>query len=313
MWLRTIFRRRPDDIATPQTALDERLLRRLERLTLTASRDLRGGLSGVHPSRRFLPGPTFTDHRPYTVGDDLRYVDWNAYARLDHLQVKLGETEQDIRVHLLLDCSASMDWGQGDLNKLHYARLLAAAIGYVALASGDRLHVLPFGAPRPTMWGPGGGRQRIGNLMQYLGGLEASGTTTSIERLRQLRQETRGGLLVVVSDLLHSADLLEGTAAALAPFHPPRWQVLLLHLLHPQELEPDLQSDVELVDSESGGRLPLLADDAAMNRYADAVDGWCARMAQASARRNIIYVRLTSDMSLERAALPYLQLREALR
>ena len=313
MWLKTIFRRRPDDVPVPKTALDERLLRRLERLTLTASRDLRGGLSGVHPSRRHLPAPTFTDHRPYTIGDDLRYVDWNAYARLDHLQVKLGETEQDIRVHLVLDCSSSMDWGDGDLNKLHYARLLAAAIGYVALANGDRLQVLPFGSDRPTMWGPYGGRQRIGNLLPYLAGLEATGTTTSTARLRQLRHETRGGLLVIVSDLLHSADILEGTTAALAPFHPPRWQVLLLHLLHPEELRPDLIGDVELVDSESGGRLAMEADDDALAHYGNAVEAWCAELAHACDRRNIMYARLTTDMLLERAALPYLQLREALR
>src|ERR671933_1419406 len=158
MWLRSIFRGRTRPaVVEAKTALDEQLLRRLERLALAASRGLRGGLSGAHPSRRRLPAPTFTDHRPYSTGDDLRYVDWNAYARLDNLHLKLGEAEQDVRVTLLVDCSASMDWGSGDSNKLHYARLLAAAMGYIALASGDRLKVVPFGAGAHTadlFWGP---------------------------------------------------------------------------------------------------------------------------------------------------------------
>src|SRR5918997_4698853 len=133
MWLRTIFRRRSSAGAATTTPLDERFLRRLERLSLAASRQLRGGLSGVHPSRRHLPAPIFSDHRPYSTGDDLRYIDWNAYARLDHLHMKLGEVEQDVRVTLLLDCSESMNWGDGDRNKLHFTRLLAAAVGYIAL------------------------------------------------------------------------------------------------------------------------------------------------------------------------------------
>ncbi len=206
-----------------------------------------------------------------------------------------------------------MDWGEGDQNKLQYARLLAAAIGYVALANGDRLRVMPFGSEHPTMWGPASGRQRVGDLMHYLGNLEGSGSVTSTTRLRQLRHETRGGLLIVVSDLLHSADILEGTAAALAPFHPPRWQVLLLHSAAPRRTPSQPEGDVELVDSESGAHLPLEADNDALDRYDEAIDAWCSRLAQACDRRNIMYARLSTDLSIERAALPYLQLREALR
>lgn len=317
MWLRSIFRPRakPRPVQA-QTALDERLLRRLERLSLVARRELRGGLSGLHPSRRRLPAPTFSDHRPYTRGDDLRYVDWNAYARLDDLHLKLGEAEHDIRVNLLVDCSASMDWGAGDTHKLHYARLLAAAAGYVALANGDRLRVLPFSGPveqnaRP--WGPGSGRQRAAGLLQYLGGLAAGGTATAPARLGTLAREESGGLLVVLSDLWHSEAIVSGDDALLAPFQLPRWQVLLLHLLHPDELRPQLHGDVELVDSETGQRLTLEANTAAMDAYSAAVEARCRNIADVCARRRFSYSRITTDMPLERAALPYLKLREVLR
>ena len=143
MWWKTTFRRSPR-AAAAGTALDEAFLRRLERLTLSASRLLRGGLSGAHPSTRQLPAPTFSDHRSYSPSDDLRYVDWNAYARQEQLFVKLGETEQDLPIHVLLDRSRSMDYGVGDSNKLHFGRMLLSALGYLALASGDRLSVSAF-------------------------------------------------------------------------------------------------------------------------------------------------------------------------
>ena len=317
MWLRGIFRRRTRPaVVEARTALDEQLLRRLERLTLAASRGLRSGLSGAHPSRRRLPAPTFTDHRPYSAGDDLRYVDWNAYARLDDLHLKLGEAEQDVRVTLLVDCSTSMDWGTGDSNKLHYARLLAAAIGYIALASGDRLQVIAFGAGTQTTsvpWGPGSGRQRAAGLLRYLDGLQATGTMTTGERLRELARTERGGLLVVLSDLWHNASLFEGQAAALNYFQLPRWQVLLLHTLHPEELRPPSMGDVELIDSETGARLALQTGRDGVDEYIAAVERWCGQIHDACGRRGGAYARVTTGMQIERAVLPYLEAREVLR
>lgn len=314
MLLRTIFRR--GNKAHPvqsATALDEQFLRRLERLSLQASRDLRGGLSGVHASRRRFPAPTLADHRPYTPGDDVRYVDWNAYARLDHLQLKLGEAEQDVRVHLLLDCSASMDWGIGDTNKLHYARMLLAAIGYIALANGDRLQVHPFGHGRTPGWGPANGRQRVGHLLQYLQQTTSGGGDTIEDAIRQITRTSRGGLLVIASDLLHSGDIVNSVGSPLAALQPPRWQVLLFHTLHQEEIEPTLEGEVELVDAETGTLLPFDAYQDSVDTYMDAVERWCGELARACAQRQIMYTRLITNLSLERAVLPYLRLREAIR
>lgn len=318
MWLRTIFRRRNNTLAPePRTALDEQLLRRLERLVLATARSLPGGLSGEHASRRRMPAPTFSDHRPYSTGDDLRYIDWNAYARLDHLHLKIGEAEQDVRVTVLLDCSSSMDWGEGDYNKSHFARLLTSAIGYIALSKGDHLQVLPFGGEQPAAWGPASSRQRAANLLLYLQRLVPAGTTSAAALLARLARGlagpqdagARGGLLVVISDLLHNQDL----QSALRTFQPPRWQVLMLHILHPYELQPDLSGDIDLEDSETGARLPLLADARSLATYEDAVQRWCDELESDCVRQNQVYARLTTDLSLERAALPYLRRREILR
>lgn len=313
MWLRTIFRRRRlREASVPQTALDERLLRRVERLVLASARKLPGGISGAHLSRRRLPAPTFSDHRPYTAGDDLRYVDWNAYARLDHLHLKLGEAEQDIRVHLLADSSSSMDWGDGDRNKLHYTRLLSAAIGYIALASGDHLRVRSFGAARAPGWGTASGRHRAAELLQFLGNMQPGGSQTIQATLEQaardLHPDPRGGLLIIISDLLHS----DGLPDALLRFQPPRWQVLVLHVLHPQELRPELRGDAELLDSESQARLVLEIDRPALDQYVQAVHSWCDALADTLGRYGVAYARLATDMPLERAVIPYLRVRGVL-
>jgi uncharacterized protein (DUF58 family) len=243
-------------------------------------------------------------------------VDWNAYARLDDLHLKLGEAEQDVRVTLLIDCSTSMDWGSGDSNKLHYARLLAAAIGYIALANGDRLQVIAFGGGTQATgapWGPGSGRLRAAGLLQYLDGLHATGTMAADERLRELARSERGGLLVVLSDLWHNASLFEGQSAALNYFQLPRWQVLLLHLLHPEELQPPAMGDVELIDSETGARLALQTGRDGVDEYIAAVERWCGQIHDACRRRNGAYARITTGTPLERAVLPYLEAREVLR
>ncbi len=309
MWLRTIFRRRASAAKATATPLDERMLRRLERLAVNASRGLRGGLAGTHRSMRRLPAQTVTDHRPYASGDDLRYLDWNAYGRHDDLHLKLGESEQDVRLTLVIDCSASMDWGEGDLNKLHYARMLAAAIGYIALSNGDRLEVVPFGLTEPGAWGPASGRGQIVRLMSYLETLRAGGGATAADLLRRIARRRQRGLVVVVSDLWHTSALQE----ALAVFEPPRWQVLLLHLLHPDELRPPWSGELELEDSESGERLELHADARGFEQYGTAVQRWREELALACGRRNMAYAPLMSDMVLERAAVPYLKLRQVLR
>ena len=256
-----------------------------------------------------MPAQTVTDHRPYASGDDLRYLDWNAYGRHEDLHLKLGEAEQDVRITVVVDCSASMDWGEGDLNKLHYARLLAAAIGYIGLANGDRVEVVPAGGASAEGWGPGSGRRRAVELLRYLQSLQAGGGATAEAALERIARGQQPGLVVVVSDLWHN----RGLQQALAVLQPPRWQVLLLHLLHPEELRPSWSGDVELEDSESGERLELFADGRGIDDYAAAVQAWREELASTAARRNMVYAALMTDMPLERAAVPYLKLRQVLR
>jgi uncharacterized protein (DUF58 family) len=310
MWWKTTSRRSRKAAAQPGATglLDEAFLRRLERLSLNANRALRGGLSGAHPSLRRLPAPTFSDHRPYSASDDLRYVDWNAYARQEHLFLKLGETEQDVPAHILLDRSASMQYGQGDQHKLHYGRMLLAALGYLALSSGDRLTVAAFDAMLASPWGPTQGKAAALDLLRHTNAIAPGGESRIGDVLRQYTRERSGGLIVLISDLWTIGDI----DAALRAAMPPRWQLLLLHLLHQDELAPPLQGDVELEDSETAERVQITAEPATLERYRQRVSSWCSLLEAACARRGATYHRLTTDQPLERSVIPYLRHRQAL-
>jgi len=308
MWWKTTSRLRAKPVAQP-SALDEAFLRRLERLALNASRTLRGGLSGTHPSQRRLPAPTFSDHRLYTSSDDMRYVDWNAYARQETLFVKLGETEQDVPVHLVLDRSASMDYGVGDTNKLHYGKQLLAALGYIALANGDKLHATTADTAIASPWGPAQNKQRAPDLLRYAAAITPStrgALQTALETYTRVRG---GGLLVILSDgwALGEPQTLLRLAA------PPRWHVLLLHVLHRDELEPQLHGNLELEDSETAERTSLLIDDHLLEQYQTRVAEWCRSLETTCQQRGAAYTRIVTDMPLEQSVIPYLRQRQAIK
>jgi uncharacterized protein (DUF58 family) len=307
MWFKNIFSR--EKAAAERPLFDEGFLRRLERLSLQAQRTLRGVPSGgEHLSRNQLPSSIFSDRRPYSHGDDYRYIDWNAYAHQDEVFVKLGEVEQNIGVHLLLDTSRSMAWGAPP--KLRVAQQLVAALGYLALAHHDRVQVAPFGSALLAPFGPAQGKGRMIEMLRFVGSQRAEQPTALANVLRAYaRANTRGGLLVIVSDLLAPEGLEEGLRA----LPPPRWQTLVLHVLDRRELHPELAGPIELEDAETGQRLPLTLDAAALATYRRNVAAWQERVAAMCGRRGATYAQVLTDWPLEQQVVPYLRARRILR
>lgn len=289
---------------------DEAFLRRLERLSIEARRSLRGMPSGgEHPSRQQLPATIFSDHRPYSAGDDYRSIDWNAYARQEQFVVKLGETEQTINVHLLLDLSRSMAWGTPP--KLLAARQLIAALGYLALAHSDRLRITPFSAGLLPSFGPSQSKLRTTDMLRFVDALQPAARTSLAGSLgAYARTAEQGGLLVVCSDLL--TEPAEGLAEGLRLFRPPRWQALVLHILDPRELQPDLSGPIELEDAETGERLPLTVDDEAIAVYRRNLATWQQGLTGACARSGAAYVQVLSSWPIEKQVIPYLRARQIL-
>ncbi len=288
---------------------DEALLAKLARLVLLSGRARADGVAGEHRSRRRGASPEFADFKSYSQGDDFRRIDWNTYARLDGLFVRLSEVTTELNVHLLLDASDSMDW-RGDPatpTKFAYARLVAGALGYVALWRFDRLTVVPFGDGLGPPFGPSQGRSHVVPLLRTLERMPPLGRTALVPTIdRYVRERRRPGLLFLVSDLLSGepAELRD----LLRLLRGRGWQATIIHVVDEAEVAPALagrylataapasqRPAVELLDAETGDRLRLSPTDDVLARYAVAVAGWLEEIEAACRDEQTGYVRLLTS------------------
>ncbi len=331
MRLQNIFNRKKESTLP---LFDEAFLRRLEKLSFRTVPSLRGTMLGERRSRNLRPALDFSDHRPYATGDDLRHVDWNAYARHEVLFVKLGEATQSINIHILLDCSRSMTWtpsykpterGLTSFSKWDAARRLAGALGYLGLAGGERVEITPFAHTLGEGFGPTEGKRRVIPILKFLSGLTPAPLLKGIRAgdltyslTAYARTHPAGGLLVLISDLLPSPSPsfkggeLEGgggLADSLQHLIPPRWQVLVIHLLTEEEIQPTLEGDFDLQDSETSESLPFHLDHSTLAQYRLRVRKWCAELQSACARRGATYTRVLAEWPLEQAVIPFLRQR----
>jgi uncharacterized protein (DUF58 family) len=290
----------PNDLDT--TVFDEAFLRQLERLLLLMRSPVRGGLKGGRRSVKRGQSVEFADYREYALGDDLRQLDWNVYARLEKLFVKLFIEEEDVTVTLLLDASASMASGRPE--KLLFAKRAAAALGYIALASEDRVTVSVMAGRASRRRGGLRGSGRVFRLLSDLSAVEpAAGPTDLVAAARHAAAQLTGrGVVVLLSDLLDpAADRVIRELAATGS------ELVILHVLSPDELDPALEGDLRLVDLETGDRVDVTADLGTLDAYKTRLAAWKQAFADLAARRRASYVDLSSDTNL--AELMFAELR----
>jgi uncharacterized protein (DUF58 family) len=275
------------------TVFDEAFLRQLERLLLVVRAPVRGGLKGGRRSVKRGQSVEFADYRDYTLGDDLRQLDWNVYARLERLLVKLFVEEEDLTVTLLVDASASMAGGHPE--KLRFAKRAAAALGYVGLASEDRISVSALGGRAARRQVAMRGSGRVFRLLTALSGIAvAEGPTDLVAAARHAAAQLRGrGLIVLLSDLLDP-----GAETVIRDLAATGSELVILHILGPDEIDPPIEGDLRLVDAESGERVDVTLDLATVDAYRTRLAAWQASLADLAARRAAAYVPLTSDVPL---------------
>jgi len=292
---------------------DESTLRKLEQLSLVA-RQVRAGLvKGERRSSRRGTAIEFADYRNYSKGDDLRRVDWNIYARLERPFIKLLEEEQDLAVHLLLDTSGSMDWGEGESYKLDYGLRLAGALAQIALSTGDRVTVqmvqdggIRLSTPDPGRFGPVRGRGHAFRLFQWLAEQTAGGMTDLNAALRNhAHSGVRPGLTLLISDLWSSAGFRDGVKALQARGH----EVGIIQLLSPDELDPPLGGDLRLVDVESGDAQEVTIDRPMRALYRRRVSVWQQETADWCHGRQVHYVPVSTELPWEQLVLQTLRVQ----
>ncbi len=275
------------------TVFDEGFLRQLERLKVLMRAPVRGGLKGGRRSVKRGQSVEFADFRDYALGDDLRQLDWNVLARLEKLFIKLYVEEEDVTIHFLIDASASM--GSGMPSKLLFAQRAAAALGYIGLASEDRVAITSLGgrAGRRQVALRGSGRVfRLLSALSRIG--TADGPTDLMAAARHAGAQLSGrGVIVLLSDLLDpNADRVIRELAATGS------ELIILHVLSPQELDPAMEGDLRLVDVETGEGIDVTVDLATLDGYKARLGAWRQGFADLAARRRATYVPLSTDIPL---------------
>ena len=271
---------------------DEAFLRRLEQLELASRRLTAGRMKGERRSIRRGQSVEFADYRNYTHGDDLRQLDWNVYARLEKLFIKLFVEEEDVTVHVLVDASRSMDFGEP--NKLAFARRAAGALAYLGLAHLDRVSVAFLGEGRAVTLRPLRGKSRVFEVFRFLAEPRAERLTGLAAAARDYAGRLRGrGPLILISDLMDP-----GYADALRDLAGTRCQLSVLHVLAPEELDPDVPPDARLVDNETGAGIEVTGDDDLVDRYRTRLAEWQEELATFCSRRGGAYVSVPSDLDL---------------
>jgi uncharacterized protein (DUF58 family) len=280
---------------------DESTLAKLNQLTLVASRIRSGAIKGERRSSRRGSSVEFADYRDYTPGDDLRRLDWNIYARLERPFIKLLEEEEDLAVYILLDGSTSMAWGEGEAHKFNYARRLAAGLGAIALSSGDLLTIAYLqGGHVAEQFGPARGQAGLPRLFQFFEKLEPDGQTDLNSSLREFMiRPRRPGLVILISDLLSSSGFESGLRNFLGRGH----EAALLHVLSPDELDPPLAGDLQLVDSETGQTQDVSLDGGLRQLYRARAQAWVESTRLQSRKQGIRYLGLTTDLPWDQALL----------
>jgi uncharacterized protein (DUF58 family) len=283
----------------PAPLFEPGFVRILESLTLAGRRVPSGRAAGQWRSRTSGSSAEFSDYRTYTAGDEFRRIDWNAYARLERLFVRLYRAEEDLALTVILDASASMGWGAGKASKGRLAAQLAGALTFIALQSGDRV---ALAAARGTAV-----VERLQSLRgeaaawpawRMLERLQFSGSTDLDAALATSASYLRGaGLTVVISDLFSPGGYQHGIDSLLAR----RQDVLLVHVLAPDELQPpsDLVGEWRLLDSEPQEAIEATITPGVLQAYRRLLDAFTREAAEFCRRRGVTYLQLRSDVNLQ--------------
>jgi uncharacterized protein (DUF58 family) len=294
--------------ATNSTLLSPQLLARLERLELVSRKIFRGRMKGERRSKRKGQSVEFADFRNYVPGDDLRFIDWNLYARLDKLFLKLFLEEEDLHFYALIDASGSMDYGEP--TKLEYAKQLAAALGFVGLCRADRVKIETLGT---TLRNPGPvlrGKRSLWRMLEHLEGIQPNENVTLAEGVKNFCLRNSGkGIFVLISDLMDKS----GYEAALQFLIAQQMDVYVIHVLSRVEIDPDVKGDLRLVDCEDSDVAEVTISRPLLEKYKRTLASFIDGAREFCNRRGMLYIMTSTERPVEDLVTNYLRQRGLLR
>jgi len=288
--------------------LDSRFMARLDGLDIFSRKMLQGKLQGERRSKRRGQGVEFADHRPYVVGDDLRFVDWNVFGRLDQLFLKIFLVDQDLTVQIVVDASASA--GAGQPPKDLAMKRLAAALAYVGLVNNNRVTLSTFADGLTGQVANMRGRGYIQRMAEFLLSAEAEGPSHFDKACRQLTAARTGvGVMIVLSDFFFK----EGYDDALRRLISRNYDLYCIQMLSPQELKPELSGELKLIDVEDLDEAEVTVSSALVEYYRKNLAAYCSELEGFCRRRGATYALTNSAEPVEPLLLNYLRRRGLLR
>lgn len=297
--------RGPDD---PLRLLRPEATQRIRRLELVARRTVEGFLSGMHRSPYFGQSVEFLQHRQYTRGDDLRHIDWKVWGRQDRLHIKQYEEETNLRLHMLVDASASMEYGVGEVNKYEYASAITACLGYLTARQQDAAGVYTFDSKVRQSVLARSGRLQLSRILSVLSGTSHEQQTDLVAVVREVASTIpRRGLVVICSDLLGVDNLTEGLRMLRQRGH----DVIVFHVLHRDELEFPFTGATRFEGLESPEFLNC-NPRALREGYLEAFGAFLEQTRRVCGRLSIDYIEVTTDDALDAVLAKFLVARKAL-
>ena len=281
-----------------QSAFDSEFLKKLEYLYIVSKKIFSGRIKAERRSTRRGVSVEFADYRSYTPGDDFRYIDWNAFARLDELLLKLYEEREDLHIYFLVDVSQSMTYGE--LPKLIYAKRVAAALAYIGLSNLDRIGITAFNTTDMNRLPTERGKAKIFTVLNFLDQINGSGET-DLEHAFQnfVHQTKRRGLVVLISDLFDP----KGFTAGLNMLKFQKHDLFVIHIIDEKEAEPSLLGDYHLVDVETNQLRPVTINENHIKRYQALFQKYCDDLDRYCRQREISLVRTTTIAPFEELIL----------
>jgi len=273
---------------------DGEFLRRLEKLEIILKKAVTANFQGQHISVEPGTGLEFNDYRQYMPGDDYRYIDWNLYSRLEQLFLKLFTEEKEMMLYFLIDNSKSMGFGEPE--KLITALKMAAALGYIGLANYDKVGAGFFSDSLNQQFRPAKGKNRVNSFFSFLEKSRKQGTTNFNLALKLFNyQFKKPGTIFILSDFLDPEGYQDGLKLLLAS----NWNIVLIQILCPSEIEPSFQGEFRLIDTETDQVKEINIDQMVIEKYQKNLEEYCDNLRQFAWKYGITYHKLSSDNKFE--------------
>jgi len=291
--------------------IDSKLMARLDSLDVISRKVFLGKVQGERRSKRRGVSVEFADYRHYAHGDDLRFVDWNVYARLDRLFLKIFLEEEDLSLVLAIDSSASMNWGNP--NKFLFTLRLAMALGYIGLVNHNRVSLYCFDSegvrPNTNLRG----RRRTQDMGQWLINQEPAGGSNFNDAMRSIALGRQGkGVMIILSDFLYK----DGYEKGLRYVAGGGFDTFCMQILSPDEVDPakhGLAGDLRLVDIEDEDTAEVTVSAPLLKRYRENLSAYCGKLREFCVRRGMSHLTIDTSVDISTLLMDYLRKRGLLK